>query len=191
MSHTIPKETLSFFKKLSNNNNRDWFNEHKPEFKAIEAKVKSAYNHLGELMNAHDQIEKIKTIGDAYMAAGGLNLPRKTKPLDVIHAALEMQQFMKQRRKERKVLGLSYFEMRCGIHTGPVVAGIVGVKKFQYDIWGDTVNVASRMESLGEPGHIHISKNTWALVHDIMPCKPRGKILVKGKGEMETWFIGS
>ncbi|HRO99801.1 MAG TPA: adenylate/guanylate cyclase domain-containing protein, partial [Flavobacteriales bacterium] len=86
------------------------------------------------------RIEKIKTIGDAYMAAGGLPDPQHGSPADVIHAALEMQHFMKRHKAEREAAGKPYFEMRVGIHTGPVVAGIVGVNKFQYDIWGDTVN---------------------------------------------------
>ena len=137
------------------------------------------------------KLEKIKTIGDAYMAAGGLHVPRTSEPKDVVKAALEMQAFMLNRKEERSALGLASFDMRVGIHTGPVVAGIVGVKKFQYDIWGDTVNTASRIESNGETGKVNISQATYELLKDDQDFafESRGKIEAKGKGEMEMWFV--
>ncbi|MBK8228037.1 MAG: hypothetical protein IPK70_12805 [Flavobacteriales bacterium] len=157
------------------------------------------------------RIEKIKTIGDAYMAAGGLPDPQHGPPADVIRAALEMQDFMKRHKAEREAAGKPYFEMRVGIHTGPVVAGIVGVKKFQYDIWGDTVNTAARMESSGEVGQVNISEATYRSVNGeermvngedgasysptpinhspAFVFTPRGKVQAKGKGEMEMYFV--
>jgi class 3 adenylate cyclase len=131
-------------------------------------------------------IEKIKTIGDAYLAAGGLPTPKETHALDVVNAAREILEFTKDLKRKKGDLG---FDIRIGIHSGPVVAGIVGVKKFAYDIWGDTVNTASRMESGGEAGKINISEATYHLVKDHFNCVFRGKIHAKGKGEIEMYFI--
>jgi adenylate cyclase len=138
-------------------------------------------------------IEKIKTIGDAYMAAGGLPVPTKISVKNTVLAALEMQIFMIRRKNELETVGKSGFEMRVGIHTGPAVAGIVGVKKFQYDIWGDTVNTASRMESAGQVGKVNISQATYNLLkHDPQfSFESRGMIEAKGKGQMEMWFVWS
>jgi class 3 adenylate cyclase/tetratricopeptide (TPR) repeat protein len=136
-------------------------------------------------------IEKIKTIGDAYMCAGGLPDPRSSTTADVVHAGLAMQEFMRQRKAERDAQGRPAFEMRLGIHTGPVVAGIVGVRKFQYDIWGDTVNTASRLESSGEVGRVNISGSTHALVNGDPAFRfvARGPVQAKGKGAMEMFFV--
>jgi len=136
-------------------------------------------------------IEKIKTIGDAYMAAGGLPVPSEDSLKNTVLAALEMQAFISKRKVEMDTIDKHSFQMRAGIHTGAVVAGIVGVKKFQYDIWGDAVNIASRMESNGQVGKVNISKQTFELIKDDeqFTFKKRGKIQAKGKGEIEMYFV--
>ena len=136
-------------------------------------------------------IEKIKTIGDAYMAAGGLPSPNSTHAKDVIKAALEMRDFVEAGKQKKIDAGLPYFEIRIGVHTGPVVAGIVGVKKFQYDIWGDTVNTAGRMESSGAVGQVNISQATYELLKDDPDYifESRGKVEAKGKGAVEMYFV--
>jgi adenylate cyclase len=130
-------------------------------------------------------IEKIKTIGDAYMCAGGIPQNNRTNPIDVVMAAIEMQQFMSELRRESE----NEWDIRIGIHTGPVIAGVVGSKKFSYDIWGDTVNIASRMESSGMVGEINVSETTHELVQDFFICEYRGKLPVKHKGEIDMYFI--
>lgn len=134
-------------------------------------------------------IEKIKTIGDSYMCAGGLPHPNNTNALDVVSATMDIKQFMQQHMQRRKLEGKELFEIRIGVHTGPVVAGIVGDKKFAYDIWGDTVNIASRMESSGEEGKINISGSTYELVKKQFVCIHRGKIMAKHKGEIDMYFV--
>ncbi len=134
-------------------------------------------------------VEKIKTIGDAFMCAGGLPMKNSTHAEDTVKAALEILEFMVNQNKEKLAKGETPFEIRIGINTGPVVAGIVGVKKFAYDIWGDTVNLANRMESSGEAGKINISGSTFELVKDKFTCIHRGKIQTKNKGEVDMYFV--
>ena len=136
-------------------------------------------------------VEKIKTIGDAYMAAGGLPSPNQTHAQDVVNAALEMIEAVESGKVKKIANHLPFFQVRIGVHTGPVVAGIVGVKKFQYDIWGDTVNTASRLESSGEVGKVNISQATYQLLINDSDFKfhSRGKIEAKGKGKIEMYFV--
>lgn len=134
-------------------------------------------------------LEKIKTIGDAYMCAGGLPEPNQTHAMDTVRAALEMQQGLQALGKQKAAAGKPFFEMRIGIHSGPVVAGVVGSHKFAYDIWGDTVNTAARLEQGGEPGKVNISETTWEKVRAEFDCTFRGKLPAKNKGEIAMYFV--
>lgn len=152
------------------------------------AEINHCFSAFDHIMQKH-QVEKIKTIGDAYMAVGGIPIPNKTHAVDVVNAALDIQQFMLDYKEKLEAEGKPFFEIRIGVHTGTVVAGIVGVKKFAYDVWGDTVNTASRMESSGEAGKVNISESTYELVRDRFNCTHRGRIQAKGKGEIDMYFV--
>lgn len=147
--------------------------------------------YLNEIFISFDKviaeynIEKIKTIGDAYMCAGGMPNKDITNPIEVVLAALEMQRRIREMNKTRALK----LEIRIGVHTGPIVAGVVGSKKLEYDIWGDTVNIASRMETHGLINKVNISEETYHAVKDFYVCQYRGKIEVKYKGEMEMYFV--
>ncbi|CAN5565851.1 hypothetical protein BH11BAC1_BH11BAC1_21460 [soil metagenome] len=156
--------------------------------KELVADIDYCYKAFDEIIGRHG-IEKIKTIGDSYMCAGGLPVANKTNAVDMLRAALEIKDFIWNEKQNRESTGKTFFEIRIGVHTGPVVAGIVGVKKFAYDIWGDTVNIASRMQSSGEVGKVNISGSTYLLVKDKFTCIHRGKIEAKNKGLIDMYFV--
>ncbi|TAF67043.1 MAG: hypothetical protein EAZ55_05115 [Cytophagales bacterium] len=152
---------------------------------------------LNEVFEEFDRIierynlEKIKTIGDAYMCVGGLPLPNKTNPIDAVLAGLDIQRFMQRKWEDYQAIGKDYWRLRLGINSGQVIAGVIGKKKFAYDIWGDAVNLASRMESSGEVGKVNISANTYEFAQHFFDCESRGMIEVKGKGQTEMFFVKS
>ncbi|HSG67528.1 MAG TPA: adenylate/guanylate cyclase domain-containing protein, partial [Bacteroidales bacterium] len=136
-------------------------------------------------------LEKIKTIGDAYMCAGGIPTENDTHPFDIVEAGLEMQQYMLSKNMEREKNGKVPWGLRVGVHTGPLVAGVVGKKKYAYDIWGSTVNISSRMESNGEAGKLNISAATYEIVKAKYICTHRGKIYAKNIGDIDMYFVDS
>lgn len=145
--------------------------------------------HAFDEIVERNNLEKIKTIGDGYLAAGGLPVSNDTNPEDAVNAAIEMIAYMKDLNELRGEQHKGVWQLRVGIHTGELIAGVVGKNKFVYDIWGDTVNNASRMESGGEAGEINISQATYELVKDKYKCEHRGKLEVKGKGDADMYFV--
>ncbi len=152
-------------------------------------------NTLDELFSYFDSvieqhfIEKIKTIGDAYMCAGGMPMKNNSHPVNIVMAALEIQHFLFEFNKPRMVEQKTVWECRIGAHSGEVFAGVVGQKKFAYDIWGDTVNLASRMETSGAVNQVNISETTYQFVKDYFVCVPRGEIDVKNIGKVNMYFV--
>ena len=142
------------------------------------------FTHFDTLAERYE-LEKIKTIGDAYMVAAGVPTPRPDHARAVTLMALDMLEAMRSSDQ----VGHLGLELRIGINAGPVVAGVIGRKRFLYDLWGDAVNTASRMESQGAPGRIQITRATYDLISDEFECEPQGTIRVKGKGEMEVWHV--
>jgi guanylate cyclase len=148
------------------------------------AVLNSLFTDIDRMVD-HYGVEKIRLIGDNYMAAAGIPTPRDDHASVLTRLAMDICAYVSHMPSihGRRIV------FRIGINSGPVVAGVVGQKKFAYDVWGDTVNLASRMESQGEPGRIQITASTFELIKDEFECEPRGEILVKGKGLMKTWFV--
>ena len=137
------------------------------------------FSRFDELTHAAG-LEKIKTIGDAYMVAAGLPDPRPDHAAALVHLAVEMRAVVRE---------YANIGVRVGINSGGVVAGIIGTRRFIYDLWGDTVNIASRMESHGVADEIQISESTYLAVKDLYECQPRGEIPIKGKGDMPVYLL--
>ena len=146
------------------------------------------FSYFDEVIEKHN-LEKLKTIGDSYMAVGGIPNVNSTHAIDAVLAALEIQAFIQQRKEQHMRNNTPYWEMRIGIHSGSLIAGVIGQKKFAYDVWGDTVNTASRMESSGVPGKINISQSTFELIKDFFICNYRGKLPAKNKGDLDMYLV--
>ncbi|TAE73896.1 MAG: hypothetical protein EAZ85_05830 [Bacteroidetes bacterium] len=153
----------------------------------VVTELTTCFEKFDEIMEKYD-LDKIKTIGDGYMAAGGF-FNSKKQANNAVEACLDMLAFMEEWKKQKMEQQKPIFEVRIGIHTGGVVAGVIGKKKFAYDIWGDTVNLASRMESSGEAGKLNISESTYNIIKDNFECTPRGMIEAKNAGEMQMFFV--
>lgn len=146
------------------------------------------FSYFDSLMERY-KLEKLKTIGDSYMFVGGIPKPNLTHAVDSVMAALEIQAFMNQMKEIKAAQNLPYWQLRLGIHSGELIAGVIGDKKFAYDVWGDTVNIASRCESTGTTGKINISSDTFELVKNFFQCEFRGEIPAKHKGNIKMYFV--
>jgi adenylate cyclase len=142
------------------------------------------FGHFDALVERYE-LEKIKTIGDCYMAAAGIPAPRDDHARALALVALDMLDVV----RANGPMGARGLELRIGINSGPVVAGVIGRKRFLYDLWGDAVNIADRMQTHGTPGRIQVTQTTYELLKDEFVLEPRGTIDVRGKGEMETWYL--
>ena len=154
----------------------------------VVAELNDCFMAFDEIIESY-KLEKIKTVGDSYMCAGGIPVVDDGHTINIIKASLDINEYMRIKNAKRRVEGLPPWELRIGIHTGPVVAGVVGKNKYAYDIWGTTVNIASRMESNGEPGKVNISAATYELIKDEYNCIYRGKISAKNIGEIDMYFV--
>lgn len=152
------------------------------------SELNTYFQKFDEIIEGHF-IEKIKTIGDAYMCAGGLPLTNRSNPIDVTIAGLKIQKFIKEYDQLKREKNQEGWQLRIGIHTGEVIAGVIGKKKFAYDIWGDAVNKAARMEQLGKIGRVNVSGDTYEFIKDYFDCTYRGKIEVKNSEELDMYFV--
>lgn len=146
------------------------------------------FSYFDTVVEAHN-LEKLKTIGDSYMGVAGIPNSTSTHAIDAVLTALQIRAFMEWRRYEKTLKKQPYWEIRIGIHSGSLLAGVIGKKKFTYDVWGDAVNIASRLESSSLPGCINISQSTFELVQDFFDCEYRGKIAAKNKGCIDMYFV--
>jgi PAS domain S-box-containing protein len=158
------------------------------EPKTLVSKLDEYFIRFDEIIGTH-YLEKIKTIGDAYMCAGGLPLRNNSNPIDAVLAGLEIQHYMGIINEENRKLNVPVWELRIGVHTGSVVAGVVGKKKFAYDIWGDTVNIAARMQEKGEIEKVNVSGATYEYIKDYFDCEYRGKIEAKNVGKIDMYYV--
>jgi adenylate cyclase len=155
---------------------------------ALVDELDTCFSYFDQIIDKYG-LEKLKTIGDSYMCVGGIPTPTVTHAVDAVLAAMEMQIYIQIRKAQKQKLNQPYWDIRIGIHSGPVMAGVIGRKKFAYDVWGDTVNIASRMESSGVPGKINISEATFTLVQDFFEMQYRGKIVAKNKGNLDMFLV--
>ena len=146
------------------------------------------FSYFDQIVEKYN-LEKLKTIGDSYMCIGGVPVPNQTHAIDAVLAAVEIQVFMHLRKAHKLKKNQPFWDLRIGIHSGPLLAGIVGQKRFAYDVWGDTVNTASRMESSGVPGRINVSESTFNLVKNFFRLDYRGKVRAKNKGEVDMYLV--
>ena len=152
----------------------------------------TAIDHYFETFDniiADHDVEKIKTVGDAYLCAGGLPIPNTKNPVEMVDVAFKFVRAVEELKKERTAENKISFDIRVGIHSGPLIAGVVGIKKFAYDIWGDAVNTAARMQQNGFEGKINVSGTTYELIKHRFHCAPRGRIEAKNKGLVDMYFV--
>ncbi|UBF24395.1 GAF domain-containing protein [Kovacikia minuta CCNUW1] len=152
------------------------------------AELDHCFSYFDRIVEKYN-LEKLKTIGDSYMCAGGIPTPNRTHAVDTVLAAIEMQLFMHLHKAQKIKQNQPYWDIRIGVHSGPLLAGVIGQKKFAYDVWGDTVNTASRMESCGIPGRVNISQATFSAIKDFFQFEYRGKVAAKNKGEIDMYLV--
>jgi class 3 adenylate cyclase len=154
------------------------------------SELNDCFSNFDRIAKTHG-VEKLKTIGDGYLCVAGVPAPRPGALLSLAKVAMEIRDFIASRRREKVAAGSQYWDVRVGMHCGPLIAGVVGLHKFAYDVWGDTVNMASRLESAGAAGRINISQEFRAQLPPEAVCVPRGPVAVKGRGDVEMFFLES